>query len=44
MSFAKDTGNAQCNKSVATERRTQPLDDRSKQTAQGTTQPYTCEK
>lgn len=30
MSFAKDAGNAQCNKPVASERTTQPFDDRSK--------------
>lgn len=30
MSFAKDTGNAQRTKPVATERTTEPLDDRLK--------------
>lgn len=30
MAFAKDAGNAQCNKRVATERTPQPLEDRSK--------------
>lgn len=30
VSFAKDAGNAQCNKPVASERTTQPLDDRPK--------------